>query len=68
MTPLVLVRRIELWTVPVGIEPSRVVRTTCEPLVMDRMYDRCGVPWVATGERNERGQLVYRHTCDLVAK
>jgi hypothetical protein len=53
--PLVLVKRIELWSVPLHVEPSRLVRVTCEPLVLDGSLGT----WTATGERNERGQLLY---------
>lgn len=54
--PLVLVKRIELWSVPVGVDASRLVRVTCEPLVIDGPFGT----WTATGERNDRGQLLYR--------
>lgn len=56
--PLILVKRIELWSVPVHVERSRLVRVTCEPLVIEAM----GWTFVATGERNERGQLLYRRS------
>lgn len=55
--PLVRVKRIELWSVPVGPEASRLVSVTCEPLVIDS--PNLGT-WTATGQRNEKGQLLYR--------
>jgi hypothetical protein len=35
---------------------ARTAHRTCEPLVVDL----CGAPWVATGERNAHGALLYR--------
>ncbi len=54
--PLVVVKRIELWSVPQHVEPSRLVRVTCEPLVIDAL----GFTWAATGERDDRGRLLYQ--------
>jgi hypothetical protein len=63
-SPLVLVKRIELWSVPSGIEASRLVRVTCEPLVIDQL----GYLWLATGERDDKGHLLYRYSDPRVRK
>ncbi len=61
--PLVFVRTTVVYPVPpvcsVSWTPEdwkRMSRVVTEPLTIDYL----GVAWVATGERNSQGQLLYR--------
>jgi hypothetical protein len=63
IAPLIYVRAMTVLQVPPVCTASwtpadwhAIARTTVEPLVVDL----CGTPWVATGARNDRGQLLYR--------
>lgn len=64
--PLVFVRSTIVYPVPpvchalwTPADWARVARRVVEPLVVDAI-DRIGPPWVATGERDGRGRLLYR--------
>lgn len=55
--PLVVVRVTTLYG-PADAWGStyRPIRRECEPLILDILNHR----WAATGERDERGELLYR--------
>jgi hypothetical protein len=62
--PLIYLKATTAYAVPpvytgywTAADWARTGRTVCEPLVLDALGD----VWVATGERDERGQLLYRN-------